>query len=87
MLLVVNGYLKHVYLQFQLATGKSLKTFSALGRLFSRVDGRRNTYVLYFTVSPALGAPNLGILLSLIHAAVTGLVYTVQSARHLRLPG
>ncbi|QOJ78879.1 CDP-alcohol phosphatidyltransferase family protein [Infirmifilum lucidum] len=82
MLLTINSYLKHVYLQFELATGKPLKT---LFRTFSRIDGRRNVYILYFIISSILGVPVLGILLSLVHATVTAIVYTVQSTRHLRL--
>lgn len=83
-MLIVNSYIKHLYLQFQLASGATLKEAGSLGRAFARVDGRRNTYVLYFLLSSALGMPVYGLALSLIHAAITALVYTALSVEHLR---
>jgi len=83
-MLIANSYIKHLYLQFHIASGATLKEAGSLGRAFAKVDGRRNTYILYFLLLSALGVPVYGLALSLTHAAITALVYTALSVKHLR---
>uniref|UniRef100_A0A7J3X5C0 CDP-alcohol phosphatidyltransferase family protein n=1 Tax=Thermofilum pendens TaxID=2269 RepID=A0A7J3X5C0_THEPE len=82
--LVVDSFVRHVYNQFALVTGKPLKRYSRFDEKFALVDGRRNIYLLYFLASSAAGLPLLGLVLALAHAVVTALVYLLRAAHHLR---
>uniref|UniRef100_A0A7C3SKD6 CDP-alcohol phosphatidyltransferase family protein n=1 Tax=Thermofilum pendens TaxID=2269 RepID=A0A7C3SKD6_THEPE len=82
--LVVDSFVRHVYNQFALVTGKPLKRYSRFDEKFALVDGRRNIYLIYFLVSSAAGLPLLGLVLALTHAVLTALVYLLRVFHHLR---
>ncbi len=81
--LVVDCFVRHVYNQFALITGKPLKRYSSFDEKFALVDGRRNIYLLYFLATSAAAAPLLGLALALAHATVTAAVYLVRVLQHL----
>jgi phosphatidylglycerophosphate synthase len=81
--IVTDSFVRHLYNQFQLVVGKPLKEYSDFNRKFSRVDGRRNFYVIYFIVSSALGVPLIGLAAALTHSVITAVVYLISVAVHL----
>jgi len=83
--LVIDSFIRHVYNQFTLITGRSLKTYSAFDRKFAVIDGRRNFYVIYFLVSSILGNPLSGLFLSIVHASITAIIYLARSIQHLSM--
>jgi formate/nitrite transporter FocA (FNT family) len=83
--LVIDSFIRHVYNQFALITGRSLKTYSAFDRKFAVIDGRRNFYVIYFLVFSILGNPLSGLFLSIVHASITAIIYLARSIQHLSM--
>jgi len=82
--LVIDSFVRHIYNQFMLVTGRDLKTYSEFDRKFATIDGRRNFYIIYILVSTILGNPLGGLVLSLAHSTLTAIVYLVRSLQHLR---
>jgi len=82
-LLVVDCFVRHIYNQFTLVTGAPLKRYAEFDRLFAKVDGRRNVYLLYFTAFSALQTPHLALAAALSHSALTAIVYAVRAYQHL----
>jgi len=81
--LVIDSFTRHVFNQFALITGRSLKTYSDFDRKFAVIDGRRNFYLIYFLVSAVLGNPMNGLFLSIAHASLTAVIYLSRSIQHL----
>lgn len=84
LLLVVDCFVRHVYNQFTLTAGKSLKHYTPFDKAFALVDGRRNVYLLYAIAFSAAGHPLLALVAALAHAALTAAVYLARAAQHLR---
>lgn len=82
-LLVVDSFVRHIYNQFTLVTGIPLKRYSYFDKLFAKVDGRRNVYLLYIVALSALGAPLYALIAALVHSALTAAVYAVRAYQHL----
>jgi len=83
-LLVVDCFVRHVYNQFALTTGKPLKHYTPFDRAFALVDGRRNVYLIYAIAFSAAGCPLLALAAALAHASLTAIVYFLRAAQHLR---
>jgi len=82
--LVLDSFVRHVYMQFKDTMGLALTAYSPADRAFARIDGRRNIYVLYIIVASALGVPLYALLAMTVHAALTALVYVVRAIKHMR---
>ena len=92
--LVLDTFVRHVYMQFKDTMGIALTAASPLDRRFALVDGRRNMYLLYMIVSSALGffgislgpfpMPVYALFAMLAHAWITALFYVVRACQHMR---
>jgi len=82
-LLVVDCFVRHIYNQFTLVAGVPLKRYAGFDRLFAKVDGRRNVYLLYFIAFSALQVPFFALAAALFHSALTAIVYAVRAYQHL----
>ena len=82
--LVVDCFVRHVYNQFALTTGRPLKHYAPFDRAFALVDGRRNMYLIYVIAFSAVGYPLLALLAAFAHASLTAVVYFLRAAQHLR---
>lgn len=81
--LVLDGFVRHVYMQFKDTMGVALTAYSDLDRAFARIDGRRNMYVLYMIISSALGVPLYALFAMCAHAFITALFYVVRAVKHM----
>ena len=82
--LVLDGFVRHVYMQFKDAMGVALTAYSGLDRAFARVDGRRNVYLIYMIVCSALGFPLYALFAMAIHAFITATFYVLRGLKHMR---
>ncbi|MEM0219866.1 MAG: CDP-alcohol phosphatidyltransferase family protein [Thermoproteota archaeon] len=84
LIIILNSFIKHLYMQFKASTGIPLTTYSKVDRIFAIVDGRRNVYLLYFLLGFVLKNMQLSLLLSFVHSAITALFYSLSAIYHLR---
>ncbi|MHB9301815.1 hypothetical protein [Thermofilum pendens] len=82
--LVVDTFVRHVYMQFKMTMGIPLTAYSRFDRAFAAIDGRRNVYLIYFLVSSLLGQPLCGLLAALAHALITATFYSLRALKHAR---
>jgi len=82
--LVLDSFVRHVYMQFKDTMGVALTAYSDLDRAFARIDGRRNIYVLYMIVCSALEAPVYALYAMCAHAFITAAFYVVRAVKHMR---
>jgi hypothetical protein len=83
-MLLCDSFARHVSMQFRQVMGIALADYAPFDRNFRRFDGRRNIYSLYMLLGVAMGQPFLALALMALHAAITGLVYTLRTGFHLR---
>ena len=91
--LVLDTFVRHIYMQFKDVMGIALTAASPADRRFALVDGRRNMYLLYMIVFSALGAlgvsmgpfpmPVYALFAMIAHAWITALVYAVRACQHM----
>ena len=84
LMLLWDSFARHVSMQFRQVMGVSLADYAPFDRAFRRFDGRRNIYTLYMFAGVITQRPYYALCLMALHAAVTGLVYALRAARHLR---
>lgn len=84
LIIILNSFIKHLYMQFKASTGIPLTTYSKVDRIFAVVDGRRNVYLLYFLLGFVIKNIQLSLVLSFAHSAITALFYSVSAIYHLR---
>ena len=82
--LLFDSFARHVSMQFRQVMGVSLADYAPFDRLFRRFDGRRNIYTYYILLAIFLDRPFYALVAMALHATVTGAVYVVRAARHLR---
>jgi len=82
--LLVDFFTRHVSTQFRHVTEVSLADYAPSARLFRHFDGRRNIYTHYMLLGIPVGRPFYALMAMTLHAFVTGAVYVVRAARHLR---
>ncbi len=85
-MLVVDSFVRHCYMQFRLTMGKALTAYTKFDRVFARIDGRRNVYVLYmilFSWLPWLQTPLYALYAMLAHSSLTALVYAIRALQHM----
>lgn len=84
LIIILNSFIKHLYMQFKASTGVSLTTYSKIDRMFAMIDGRRNVYLIYFLLGFLAKNVQLSLILSLVHSIITALFYSVSAIYHLR---
>jgi phosphatidylglycerophosphate synthase len=84
LIIILNSFIKHLYMQFKASTGVPLTTYSRADRIFAVVDGRRNVYLLYFLLGFIAKNMQLSLILSFVHSAITALFYSISAIYHLR---
>lgn len=84
LIIILNSFIKHLYMQFKATTGIPLTTYSKVDRIFAVVDGRRNVYLLYFLLGFVVKNMQLSLLLSFLHSMITALFYSTSAVYHLR---
>ncbi|MGB9759519.1 MAG: CDP-alcohol phosphatidyltransferase family protein [Thermoproteota archaeon] len=84
LIIILNSFIKHLYMQFKASIGVPLTTYSRTDRIFAVVDGRRNVYLLYFLLGFVVKNMQLSLILSFVHSAITALFYSISAIRHLR---
>ncbi len=85
-ILLTDSFVRHCYMQFKEVMRKALTAYTSFDRVFAKVDGRRNVYVLYmmlFSWLPWPGKPLYAMYAMLIHSSVTALVYTIRAVQHM----
>ena len=92
--LVLDTFVRHVYMQFKDTMGIALTAASPLDRRFALVDGRRNMYLLYMIAFSGLGLmglslgpfpmPAYALFAMLAHAWLTAVFYVVRACQHMR---
>ncbi|MEM2612586.1 MAG: CDP-alcohol phosphatidyltransferase family protein, partial [Thermoproteota archaeon] len=82
-MLLTDSFVRHCYMQFKEAMGKALTAYTDFDRLFARVDGRRNIYVLYMILFSLLSMPLYAMYAMLMHSSVTAVVYAVRAVQHM----
>ena len=91
--LVLDTFVRHVYMQFKDTMGIALTAASPTDRRFALMDGRRNMYLLYMIVFSALGffglslgpfpMPVYALFAMLAHAWLTAIFYVVRACQHM----
>ncbi|NHV06274.1 MAG: CDP-alcohol phosphatidyltransferase family protein, partial [Thaumarchaeota archaeon] len=76
LIIILNSFIKHLYMQFKASTCVPLTTYSRTDRIFAVVDGRRNVYLLYFLLGFIAKNMQLSLILSFVHSAITALFYS-----------
>lgn len=84
LMLLWDSFARHVSMQFRQVTGVSLGDYAPFDRAFRRFDGRRNLYTLHMLLGIVTGRPVYAVCTMTLHALLTGLVYSVRAAKHLR---
>ncbi|HUT21623.1 MAG TPA: hypothetical protein VM366_20915, partial [Anaerolineae bacterium] len=79
-----DSFARHVSMQFRQVTGVSLGDYAPFDRAFRRFDGRRNLYTLHMLLGIVTGRPVYAVCTMTLHAFLTGLVYSIRAAKHLR---
>lgn len=82
-ILITDTFVRHIYMQFKQTSGKALTAYSRFDKLFAKIDGRRNIYVLYMIVFSLLGIPVYALYFILGHALLTAIVYSIRGIYHL----
>ena len=82
--LLFDSFARHVSMQFRQVMGVALADYAPFDRLFRRFDGRRNIYSIYILLGAIFGVPIYALAAIAGHAFVTGAVYVVRAAKHLR---
>jgi len=82
--LLFDSFARHVSMQFRQVTGVSLADYAPFDRRFRRFDGRRNIYTYYVLLAILVGRPLYALVAMAVHAFVTGAVYALRAAQHLR---
>ena len=92
--LVLDSFVRHVYMQFKDTMGVALSIYSKFDRAFARIDGRRNVYILYMVLFSAMyllgfslgpfPTPVYALMAMAAHAFITALVYAVRAIKHMR---
>jgi len=85
-MLLADSFVRHCYMQFKETMGKALTAYTNFDRIFARIDGRRNVYVLYmilFSWLPWLGKPLYAMYAMLIHSSITAVVYAIRAVQHM----
>jgi len=77
------AFYRHIYDQFRRAMGRSLDDYGRFERVFRRVAGRRNLYNIWILVGILVGVPLYSLLIVLVHAATTAVVYSVRAMKHM----
>jgi len=85
-LLSANGFIRHCYMQLKEMVGKALTACMKFDRIFARIDGRRNMYVLYIIFS-WLDSPSMLMYAMLVHSSITAIVYAVRAFQHMSAAG
>ena len=83
-ILVTDAFVRHIYMQFKQTSGKALTAYSKFDRIFAKVDGRRNIYVIYMIIFSLLGIPIYALYFMWGHALLTAIIYSVRAMYHLR---
>jgi phosphatidylglycerophosphate synthase/choline kinase len=83
-MLLCDSFARHVSMQFRRVMGVSLAEYAPFDRAFRRFDGRRNIYTLHMLLGIVMGLPSFAVCTMTLHAFLTGLVYFVRAAKHLR---
>jgi len=83
-MLLCDTFARHVSMQFRQVMGVSLADYAPFDRAFRRFDGRRNIYTLYMLLGVITGQHFYALCAMALHALVTGVVYLVRAAKHLR---
>ncbi|MGB9717545.1 MAG: CDP-alcohol phosphatidyltransferase family protein [Thermoproteota archaeon] len=82
-MLLADSFVRHCYMQFKETLGRALTAYTNFDRLFARVDGRRNMYVLYMILFSWLDRPLYAMYAMLTHSSVTAVVYAVRAVQHM----
>lgn len=82
-ILVVDSFVRHCYMQFRLTMGKALTAYTKFDRIFARIDGRRNVYVLYMIIFSWLQIPIYALYAMLFHSSLTALIYAIRAIQHM----
>ncbi|MEM2997694.1 MAG: CDP-alcohol phosphatidyltransferase family protein [Thermoproteota archaeon] len=82
-MLLADSFVRHCYMQFKETMGRALTAYTDFDRLFARVDGRRNVYVLYMILFSLLSMPLYAMYAMLTHSSVTAVVYAVRAVQHM----
>jgi len=83
-ILVTDSFVRHIYMQFKQTSGKALTAYSNFDRIFAKIDGRRNVYVLYMIVFSLLEMPIYALYFMWGHALLTAMIYSVRAIYHLK---
>ena len=83
MVLALDGFVRHCYMQFKQTMGKALTSYTQFDRLFAKIDGRRNIYVLYMIAFTMFSTPIYAIHAIFIHSSLTALVYIIRAIQHM----
>lgn len=81
--IILDGWVRHIYNTFWIATGKSLKYSGKLASKVTFLDGRRSVYVLHMLLWFFLGKVEFAIYTILIHCSLTALAYLIISLKCL----
>jgi phosphatidylglycerophosphate synthase len=83
--IIIDGFVRHIYNTFWLATGTSLKDLKGgFVKILFRVDGRRSVYVLlHMVVWFLLGNLPYALYTMIVHSGLTALLYSILSFRNL----
>jgi len=82
--LLFDSFARHVSMQFRQVMGVALADYAPFDRLFRRFDGRRNIYSIYILLGAIFGVPLYALAAIAGHAFITGAVYVMRAAKHLR---
>jgi len=83
-MLVTDSFVRHIYMQFKQTSGKALTAYSKFDRIFARIDGRRNIYVIYMIIFSLLEMPIYALYFMWGHALLTAIIYSTRAIYHLR---
>ncbi|HID91001.1 TPA: hypothetical protein EYP44_03470, partial [Candidatus Bathyarchaeota archaeon] len=81
-ILLADAFVRHCYMQFRQTMGIALTDYARFDRLFAKIDGRRNVYVLYLLFGVLVGAPLLALYLILSHSVLTAIIYALRACKH-----
>ncbi|MBO3841630.1 MAG: CDP-alcohol phosphatidyltransferase family protein [Candidatus Brockarchaeota archaeon] len=82
-MLLADSFVRHCYMQFKETMGRALTAYTDFDRLFARMDGRRNVYVLYMILFSLLDRPLYAMYAMLMHSSVTAVIYAVRAVQHM----
>ncbi|MBO3809478.1 MAG: CDP-alcohol phosphatidyltransferase family protein [Candidatus Brockarchaeota archaeon] len=82
-MLLADSFVRHCYMQFKETMGRALTAYTDFDRLFARMDGRRNVYVLYMILFSLLDRPLYAMYAMLMHSSVTAVIYAVRAFQHM----